>query len=84
VHWVRRNHPRAAPRTGTLKRLCRDLPDDDRPLAERVAGLGLAAVALEAWEEVIDPGGGDAEAFAACAREITELVEQLAPRLRDS
>jgi protein-tyrosine-phosphatase len=31
VHWVRRNHAQAAPRTATLKRLCRDLPIEDRP-----------------------------------------------------
>jgi protein-tyrosine-phosphatase len=84
VLWVRRNHPRAAAHTGTLKRLTRDLADDDAPLAERVARLGLADVELEDWEEVIDPGGGDAEAFAACAREITDLIGRLAPRLRGS
>ena len=33
------------------------------------------------WEEVVDPGGGDAEAFAACAVEVVELVAALAPRL---
>jgi protein-tyrosine-phosphatase len=84
VLWVRRNHPRAAAHTGTLKRLVRDLPDGPDPLAARVARLELAGVELEAWEEVVDPGGGEAEAFAACAREITELIGQLAPRLRDS
>jgi protein-tyrosine-phosphatase len=84
VLWVRRNHPRAAAHTGTLKRLVRDLADGPDPLAARVTRLALADVELEAWEEVIDPGGGDAEAFAACAREITELIGQLAPRLRDS
>jgi protein-tyrosine phosphatase len=81
VHWVRRTHPEAAARTATLLRLVRDLPSDDRPLPERVAELGLADVELGAWEEVIDPGGGDAEAFAACAREVVALVAELAPRL---
>src|SRR5215831_3153589 len=28
VSWMRRTHPRAAPRTATLKRLARDLPPD--------------------------------------------------------
>src|SRR5437763_7740951 len=46
VHWVRRNHARAAARTATLKRLCRDLAADDRPLAQRVGALDLAAVEL--------------------------------------
>ena len=42
VHWVRRTHPEAAARTATLRRLARDLPDDDAPLADRVASLDLA------------------------------------------
>lgn len=81
VHWVRRTYPDAANRTASLRRLARDLPDDDSPLADRVARLGLAEVALEDWEEVVDPGGGDAEDFAACAREVVDLVATLAPRL---
>lgn len=81
VHWVRRTHPQAAAHTATLRRLARDLPDHDAPLAERVASLGLAEVELGDWEEVVDPGGGDAEAFAACAVEVVELVAALAPRL---
>lgn len=81
VHWVRRTHPRTAPRTATLRRLVRHLSDDPAPLAERVARLDLAHVELEDWEEVVDPGGGDAATFAECAREVVDLVEQLAPRL---
>jgi protein-tyrosine-phosphatase len=81
VHWVRRTHPEAAHRTATLRRLARDLPDDHTPLVERVASLGLADVALGDWEEVVDPGGGDAEIFAACAVEVVDLVAALAPRL---
>lgn len=83
VHWVRRTHPDAAARTATLRRLARDLPAGPAPLAERVRGLGLDAVELEPWEEVVDPGGGDAEVFAACAREVVDLVARLAPRLGD-
>jgi hypothetical protein len=59
----------------------RDLPADDRPLSERVADLELADVELGDWEEVVDPGGGEVEAFTACAYEVVELIEQLAPRL---
>jgi protein-tyrosine-phosphatase len=82
VHWVRRTHPAAAARTATLRRLVRDLALDDRALPARVAELDLAGVELEEWEEVVDPGGGDAEAFAECARDVTALIEALAPRLR--
>ena len=78
VLWVRRNHASAAARTGTLKRLVRDLRADDRPLAERVADLKLADVELEDWEEVIDPGGGEVDVFVACAHEVDELIERLA------
>ena len=81
VHWVRRTHPEAAARTGTLRRLARDLRDDGSPLSGRVAHLGLADVELDEWEEVPDPGGGDADVFAACAVEVVELVATLAPRL---
>lgn len=81
VLWVRRNHPRAASRTGTLKRLCRDLTLDARALAERVAELDLAAVELEDWEEVVDPGGGEVDVFVACAHEVDSLIEQLASML---
>jgi protein-tyrosine phosphatase len=82
VEWVRREHPAAAARTGTLKRLAHDLPADARPLAERVAALGLADVELAAWEEVVDPGGGEVEAFIACAQEVVALVDDVADRLR--
>jgi protein-tyrosine-phosphatase len=81
VQWVRRTHPAAADRAATLRRLARDLPDDGAPLVERVRRLDLAGVELEPWEEVVDPGGGDAETFAACAREVTALIDSLAPRL---
>jgi protein-tyrosine-phosphatase len=81
VHWVRREHPRAAAHTATLHRLVRDLPIDPRPLTERIAGMGLAAVQLGDWEEVVDPGGGDADVFLECAREIVDLVAKLAPAL---
>jgi protein-tyrosine phosphatase len=81
VEWVRRTHPAAASRTGTLRRLARLLPDDVAPLDQRVDRMRLGEVELEAWEEVVDPGGGDAEEFAACAREVTELVDELVPRL---
>jgi protein-tyrosine-phosphatase len=81
VEWVRREHSPAADRTATLKRLVRDLPADERPLTDRLAGLHLAEVELGHWEEVVDPGGGEVEAFTACAHEVTALIEGLAPRL---
>lgn len=84
VHWVRRTHPRAASRTATLKRLVRDLGAPPPSLAERLAALDLGSVDLDDWEEVVDPGGGDADAFAACALEVADLVARLADRLEPS
>lgn len=81
VLYVRRRHPAAAGRTGTLRRLCRDLPHGPAPLDKRVGALGLAEVELEPWEDVEDPAGGDEAVFSACARQLMDLVADLAPRL---
>src|SRR3546814_2874226 len=71
----RRRHTRCALVTGVqtcalpiLRRLARDLPTSPGDLAARVSALALADVELGDWEEVIDPGGGDAEQFADCAQ----------------
>ncbi len=66
VRWVRRNHPEAAARTVTLKRLVRD-----------GAAADWSAVELEPWEEVDDPAGGEQEQYDACAAEIVALVGRL-------
>lgn len=82
VEWVRREHPATAARTVTLRRLVRQLPHFEGSFTERIAAMQLADVELAPWEEVVDPGGGEVEAFTACAREIVDLVEDLAARLR--
>jgi protein-tyrosine-phosphatase len=81
VAWMRRVHPRAAPRTVTLKRLARDLPDDDTPLVDRLAAMKLDEVKLEPWEDVVDPAGGDIAVFLICAHEIADLLHSVIPRL---
>ncbi len=81
VGWMRRVHPRAAPRTGTLQRLARDLPAGNEPLGDRIESLDLANVILEPWEDVIDPAGGDVDVFHETAREIQTLIHALAARL---
>jgi protein-tyrosine-phosphatase len=81
VEYVRRRHPEAAARTGTLKRLARDLPGATGTLGERVASLHLADVVLEPWEDVDDPAGGEPEVFHRCAAEIHELLATLRPVL---
>lgn len=84
VEYLRREHPEVAARSGSLRRLARDLPDDDRPLPERVAALGLGSLPFEPWEQIDDPGGGETETFVHCVREIRDLLVQLAPRLRSA
>ena len=81
VMWMRRVHPRAAPRTATLKRLARDLPADNSPLFERLARMRVHEVGLEPWEDVVDPAGGDLDVFLDCAREIADLLHEVIPRL---
>ncbi len=82
VAFVRRTHPEAAGRTGTLKRLARDLATSPGTFAERVAALNLEHVALEPWEDVADPAGGELPEFEDCAREIRALLLQLTPALQ--
>jgi len=77
VRYVRRLHPDGAGRTASLPRLVRDLGPGPAPLDERIASMSLATVELEEWEEVVDPAGGDAATFVACATEVSELVDAL-------
>ena len=77
IRWVRREHPTHADRAATLIRLGRI----QHELPAWVAGGGPAEVELADWEEVIDPGGGEVDAFVACAHTIVGLIDRVAPRL---
>jgi protein-tyrosine-phosphatase len=81
VAYVRRHFPEAASKTASLKRLCRDLPASPEPLADRVAALGLARVAIEPWEDVEDPAGGEDAEYLACATELAALCAEVIDRL---
>ena len=81
VRFVRRRFPEAAPRTATLRRLCRELPPSPPGLADRVGALRLDQAVLDDAEDVPDPAGGDDETYAACAAELWELCQELAVRL---
>jgi protein-tyrosine-phosphatase len=78
VEWMRRQHPEAADRTITLHRLARDLGPAGEPLANRLKLLQPATVALEPWEEVVDPAGGELPEYTACAQELDRLIERFA------
>jgi protein-tyrosine phosphatase len=81
VAYVRRNHPQAAAKTATLRRLAATLPPGPEPLADRLAKLGLADAALDpAWEDVEDPGGQEVDAYLSCAAEIEQLMREALPR----
>lgn len=81
VDYIRRKHPQAASRTASLERLVRDLPPGPPALPTRLAGLGLAQLPVEPWEDVEDPAGADDEVYEACARELLALCTELGPRL---
>ena len=81
VSWVRREHPDHASRTGTLIRLAGGLASEPGDLAARIRRLALGGAELDASEEVVDPGGGEVDAFIAAARQIDALVDRLAPVL---
>lgn len=81
VRYVRRHHPEAAPRTGTLRHLCRALDPGPPDLATRVAGLDLGAATLADSDDVADPAGGSDATYADCATELWVLCQELAARL---
>jgi protein-tyrosine-phosphatase len=81
VRYVRRQHPEAAARTATIRRLSADLSPGPAPLAERVGALGLADVALHSDEDVSDPAGRDEEVYVACAHQLWDLCVELAARI---
>lgn len=82
VEYVRRTHPEAAAKTATIRRLVRDLPKTSGALAARISDLDLGTVALEEWENVEDPAGGELDAIVACAQEVAALVDELAAAVR--
>ena len=81
VRFVRRRHPEAATRTGTINWLVRHLPPGPPALAARVAALDLGALDPAAQGDVEDPAGGDDDDYARCAEDLVGLVGELAARL---
>jgi protein-tyrosine-phosphatase len=81
MEYVRRKHPEAAPKTGSLPRLARHLAPGTDDLGARLALLDLANAPSEPWEEVVDPAGGEQDVFNACIEEIAGLLDAFLPRL---
>lgn len=84
IDFVRRHHPEAAHRTGTLRRLSLELEGGSAPLRDRISRLDLAVRDFEDWEEIMDPAGGDLDAFEQAAAEIDACVSNLCSRLESS
>jgi protein-tyrosine-phosphatase len=81
VRFIRRTFPQAAGRTATMRRLCADLPPSPPALPDRVSSLHLDEIPLDEGDDVLDPAGGDADVYAACAAELWELSQRLVPLL---
>ena len=81
VHFVRRRHPAGAAHTATIRYLAQHLPGGPEPLDRRVAAMGLERVDPDSQGDVTDPAGGDEEDYVACARQLSALMAELAPRL---
>lgn len=78
VRFIRTRFPHAAPRTATIRVLCRDLPPGPPgTLPCRLAALDLARRELDPEEDVIDPAGCDLDAYVACASELRALTAHL-------
>ncbi len=78
--YLRRNHPECLARTASLPRFARDLGSGSAStVATRVADLGLVGEPFEAWEEVVDPAGGEVDVFVDSARQIQALVSKIEP-----
>src|SRR5271157_3601583 len=77
VRYVRRRFPDAAPKTATIRRLCRDLPPAPPDLGDRVRALGLGDVEVSDSEDVLDPAGHDADIYEACVDELWGLCRRL-------
>jgi protein-tyrosine phosphatase len=77
VRFIRRQHPAAANRTASIRRLCEDLPPAPPSLAERVTALKLADATVSDVDDVTDPAGHDADVYAACVAELWGLCQRL-------
>ncbi len=81
VRYVRRLHPEGAARTATICYLANELTSGAEPLRERVEALALEGVSPEIQGDVADPAGAEEPEYLRCARQISALLESLAPCL---
>ncbi len=77
VRFVRRQYPDAAAKTATIRHLCRVLVPGPPGLGARVAALRLGEVEVCDRDDVLDPAGKEADAYAACVDELWGLCRRL-------
>jgi protein-tyrosine phosphatase len=82
VRLLRRRHPSSSARIATLGYLARRLPADSRPLAERLTSLQLDEVEPADSDDVVDPAGGDDDAYEATMRDLVDRCRELLERLQ--
>ncbi|MEM7094130.1 MAG: low molecular weight phosphatase family protein [Actinomycetota bacterium] len=84
ITWIRRHLPEIAGRTASLPYLAAELAAGPlATLAGRIDALELGDHDFEAWEEVVDPAGGDLPVFEAAAFAIRDHINALVARLDD-
>jgi protein-tyrosine-phosphatase len=81
VRLLRRLNPDSSSKVATIAFLARELPSDDRHLAVRVASMGLEHCLVVDDADVVDPAGGDDDAYEATMSRLVELCEALAARI---
>lgn len=88
IKWIRREIPDAAHRTASLARIVRSVaPGTLDTLQFRIAEARLEEYTIEqweAWEEVVDPAGGEIAEFRAAATQIDAFITGLVPLLGES
>lgn len=77
VRYVRRIHPEASAKTGTIWHLATALAPSAVDVASQIASLDLAGVDLDGARDVLDPAGHDQDEYDRCAREIWMLTQDL-------
>jgi protein-tyrosine-phosphatase len=81
VRLLRGQHPTASPRIATLGYLSRCLPEDARPLNARLRSLCLDELDQEDGDDVVDPAGGDDDAYEATIRDLVSRCGAFFARL---
>jgi len=82
LSYMRKKHPEADHKVASLPRLAQHMPAGSlETLEDRIRALSLSNHAFEAWEEVIDPAGGDLPVFENSAAEIHALIAAFSSKI---